>query len=211
MENQLLFLPMWHNVFYIQYLLLSMVSLAFSFELLLSTMWFASQTLLACWSELNSTRLHLSPYCILQIVHRMCSFLNTAFFSNAIWLIFVEGTTCVKPSSVQYNCYLKDHTSTDVLLCFRTNWARLIMKHKMNLEQMHLRCPPSPHSHIPTSLCFPIAEAIWSHPGVTVAPRGAAILAKWHSGLTTYNHSHFLYGTKESDFISIYLDELMTF
>lgn len=73
------------------------------------------------------------------------------------------------------------------------------------------RCIFAPHSpfHIPTSLCFPIAEAIWSHPGVTVAPRGAVILAKWRSGLTTYNHSHFHYRTKRSDFILIYPDVLL--
>lgn len=73
-----------------------------------------------------------------------------------------------------------------------------------NTRQIWNRCTFTPTNplntphHIPTSLYFPIAEAIWSHPGVTVAPRGAAILAKWRSGLTTYNLSNFRYGTKTS-------------
>lgn len=96
-------------------------------------------------------------------------------------------TTRVRPSAIQDNSCLKDHTSTDALLPKLIGLASL-----WTTRWIWNRCtfaPPPPH--IPTSLCFPIAEAIWSHPGVTVAPRGAAILAKWHSAPTTYNQSYF--------------------
>lgn len=94
----------------------------------------------------------------------------------------------VKPSDVQYDCCLKDHTSTDALLPNQLDLPHYKAQDEFGTDAPSLHLP----LHIPTSLCFPIAEAIWSHPGVTVAPRGAVILAKWYSGLTTYNHSHFL-------------------
>lgn len=121
-------------------------------------------------------------------------------FSNGL-------TTCVKPSSVQCNCCLKDHTSTDALLPNQLGSPHYETQDEFGTDVPFLHPP----SDIPTSLCFPIAEAIWSHPGVAVASRGAAILAKWHSGLTTYNHSYFLEETKELDFIFIYQDVLMAF
>lgn len=170
---------LWCNVFYIQYLLLNMTELG---------IWFWTDIVhhVVCipdsLSMLFGVKLSSSPS--VSVLHPWYSAWNVFIFKHSflpqfnmvnISSGFTNGlTTCVKPSSVQYNCCLKDHTSTDALLPNQLGSPHYETQDEFGTDAPSLHLP----LRIPTSLWVPIAEAIWSHPGVTVAPRGAVILAK---------------------------------
>lgn len=148
-------------------------SLAFRSEPISSTMWFAFQTLLACCSELNSAHLHLSLNCILRL-RQTCSFLKHSFHLQCNMVSISSGftnglTTCVKPSSVQFNCCLKDRTSTDALLPNRLGSAHYETQDEFGTDASSLHTPtPPPYSHLPLlSNCGSHLVSSWCYCGST--------------------------------------------
>lgn len=158
-------------------------SLAFSFELILSNHVVCIPDSL---SMLFRVKLSLSPSvfglhpsnCASKVFVFKHSFLLQCNMVN-----ICRGSLMVSPlvsSQAQSSTIVVWKITLQQTLCSRTNWARLIMKHKMNLEQMHLLSTLPPIFPPPSAFQLRkpfglILVLLWLHVELPFSPSGTLV------------------------------------